>query len=147
MILERPREPLRLSDLPEPEPGPGQVKIEVRACAVCRTDLHIVDGELIEPKLPLVPGHMIAGRVVSGGDRFEPGARVGVPWLGSTDGTCRYCTSGRENVGIYVKSSDGGSGWASKTHAPGYKNAIYYAKSITLSGLASSRAVAAYMTP
>jgi propanol-preferring alcohol dehydrogenase len=74
------------------------VAIEVRACAVCRTDLHIFDGELTEPKLPLVPGHQIAGRVTGGGERFEPGQRVGVPWLGSTDGTCRYCRSGRENL-------------------------------------------------
>ena len=85
-------------DLPVPEPGPGQVAIGVRACAVCRTDLHIVDGELTEPKLPLVPGHQIAGRVTEGGERFEPGQRVGVPWLGWTDGTCRYCRSGRENL-------------------------------------------------
>src|SRR3954470_2850506 len=98
MVLERAREPLRLMDLPVPEPGPGQVGIEVRACAVCRTDLHIVDGELTEPKLPLVPGHQIAGRVTEGGERFEAGQRVGVPWLGSTDGTCRYCRSGRENL-------------------------------------------------
>src|SRR3954471_20132956 len=98
MVLERGREPLRRMDLPVPEPGPGQVAIEVRACAVCRTDLHIVDGELTAPKLPLVPGHQIAGRVTGGGERFEPGRRVGVPWLGSTDGTCRYCTSGRENL-------------------------------------------------
>ena len=93
MVLERAREPLRPMDLPVPEPGPGQVAIEVRACAVCRTDLHIVDGELTEPKLPLVPGHQIAGRVTEGGERFEPGQRVGVPWLGWTDGTCRYCRS------------------------------------------------------
>src|SRR4051812_39614904 len=98
MVLERPREPLRLADLPEAEAGPGRVAIEVRACAVCRTDLHIVDGELTEPKLPLVPGHQIAGRVVAGGGRFEPGQRVGVPWLGWTDGTCRYCVGGRENL-------------------------------------------------
>src|SRR3954449_8563724 len=98
MVLERAHEPLRPMDLPAPEPGPGQVAIEVRACAVCRTDLHIADGELTEPKLPLVPGHQIAGRVVSGGDRFEPGRRVGVPWLGFTDRRCRYCRSGRENL-------------------------------------------------
>ena len=82
-----------------PEPGPGQVAIEVRACAVCRTDLHIVDGELTEPKLPLVPGHQIVGprgRRAAAGSR--PGERVGVPWLGWTDGTCRYCRSGRENL-------------------------------------------------
>src|SRR3954466_14973144 len=98
MVLERAHEPLRPTDLPVPEPGPGQVAIEVRACAVCRTDLHIVDGELTEPKLPLVPGHQIAGRVSEGGGRFEPGQRVGVPWLGWTDGTCRYCRSNRGNL-------------------------------------------------
>jgi propanol-preferring alcohol dehydrogenase len=92
MVLEQPRSPLMLRDIPEPEAGEGQLKIEVHACAVCRTDLHIVDGELPEPKLPLVPGHMIVGNVVGRGDR------VGVPWLGWTDGTCRYCTSGRENL-------------------------------------------------
>jgi propanol-preferring alcohol dehydrogenase len=98
MVLEKPREALRLADLPEPEPGPGQVVIEVNACAVCRTDLHIVDGELTEPKLPLVPGHQIVGRVMGESDRFASGQRVGVPWLGWTDGECRYCRSGRENL-------------------------------------------------
>jgi propanol-preferring alcohol dehydrogenase len=91
MVLSRQREPLELRDLPTPEPGPGQVLLRVRACGVCRTDLHIVDGELDRPKLPLVPGHQIVGEA---GD----GRRLGVPWLGSTDGTCRYCTSGRENL-------------------------------------------------
>jgi alcohol dehydrogenase, propanol-preferring len=98
MVLEKPREALRPADLPEPEPGPGQVAIEVNACAVCRTDLHIVDGELTEPKLPLVPGHQIVGRVTGESDRFASGQRVGVPWLGWTDGECRYCRSGRENL-------------------------------------------------
>jgi alcohol dehydrogenase, propanol-preferring len=101
MILERPREPLRLAELSEPEPGPGQVLLEVRACGVCRTDLHIVDGELERPKLPLVPGHQTVGVVVGrgeGAERFAPGDRVGVPWLGWTDGECRYCRSGRENL-------------------------------------------------
>jgi len=98
MVLERAHEPLRPAELPDPEPGPGQVALEVRACAVCRTDLHIVDGELTEPKLPLVPGHQIVGRVGGGGERFEPGQRVGVPWLGWTDGECRYCRTGRENL-------------------------------------------------
>jgi alcohol dehydrogenase, propanol-preferring len=92
MVLEQPRTPLQLRELPDPEPGPGQLLIEVHACAVCRTDLHIVDGELTEPKLPLVPGHQIVGTVVGRGDR------VGVPWLGWTDGTCRYCRTGRENL-------------------------------------------------
>src|ERR671925_289468 len=98
MVLEQQREPLRLADLPEPEPGRGQVLIEVSACGVCRTDLHIVDGELTEPKLPLVPGHQIVGTVAGGGERFSSGQRVGVPWLGWTDGPCRYCRSGRENL-------------------------------------------------
>jgi alcohol dehydrogenase, propanol-preferring len=101
MILERQREPLRLAELPEPEPGPGQVLIEVGAVGVCRTDLHIVDGELSEPKLPLVPGHQVVGTVAGfgqGAERFAAGERVGVPWLGWTDGECRYCRSGRENL-------------------------------------------------
>jgi propanol-preferring alcohol dehydrogenase len=101
MILERQREPLRLAELPDPTPGPGQVLISVRACGVCRTDLHIVDGELSEPKLPLVPGHQIVGEVVAaseGAERFAIGERIGVPWLGWTDGECRYCLSGRENL-------------------------------------------------
>jgi propanol-preferring alcohol dehydrogenase len=101
MVLERQCESLRLAELPDPEPGPGQVLLSVAACGVCRTDLHIVDGELSEPKLPLVPGHQIVGTVAGAGeraDRFALGERVGVPWLGWTDGTCRYCTSGRENL-------------------------------------------------
>ena len=98
MVLERQREPLELRELPDPEPEPGQVLLEVAACGVCRTDLHIFDGELAEPKLPLVMGHQIVARVLSGGERFEAGRRVGVPWLGWTDGTCRYCRSGRENL-------------------------------------------------
>ena len=101
MVLERQREPLRLVELPDPEPGPGQVLLSVAACGVCRTDLHIVDGELSEPKLPLVLGHQIVGTVAGAGEgagRFAPGERVGVPWLGWTDGTCRYCAGGRENL-------------------------------------------------
>jgi propanol-preferring alcohol dehydrogenase len=87
--------------LPEPKPAAGQVLIAVKACAVCRTDLHIVDGELASPKLPLVPGHEIVGTVIEKGsevDRFQIGDRVGVPWLGWTCGACQYCTSGRENL-------------------------------------------------
>lgn len=101
MVLEAQRQPLRLADLPEPSPGPGQVLLDVRACGVCRTDLHILDGDLTEPKLPLVPGHQIVGIVREAGEgaeRFAPGDRVGVPWLGWTDGACRYCRSGRENL-------------------------------------------------
>jgi propanol-preferring alcohol dehydrogenase len=101
MVLERQREPLRLTELSEPEVAAGQVLLDVRACGVCRTDLHILDGDLTEPKLPLVPGHQIVGvvrEVGEGVERFAPGDRVGVPWLGWTDGTCRYCHSGRENL-------------------------------------------------
>jgi propanol-preferring alcohol dehydrogenase len=98
MVLDAPRQPLRAADLPEPEPGPGELALEVKACAVCRTDLHIYDGELSEPKLPLVPGHQIVARVADGGERFTAGQRVGAPWLGWTDGTCRYCRSERENL-------------------------------------------------
>jgi alcohol dehydrogenase, propanol-preferring len=98
MVLDTPRVALREAELPEPEPGPGELLLEVAACGVCRTDLHIVDGELTEPKLPLVPGHQIVARVAGGGERFSGGDRVGVPWLGWTDGTCRYCLSGRENL-------------------------------------------------
>jgi alcohol dehydrogenase, propanol-preferring len=98
MVLDAAGTPLREADLPAPEPGPGELLLEVAACGVCRTDLHIVDGELTEPKLPLVPGHQIVARVSGGGERFAAGDRVGVPWLGWTDGTCRYCRSGRENL-------------------------------------------------
>ena len=98
MVLEAAHVQLHEAELPAPEPGPGEVLLEVAACGVCRTDLHIVDGELTEPNLPLVPGHQIVGRVSAGGERFAPGDRVGVPWLGWTDGTCRYCRSGRENL-------------------------------------------------
>lgn len=101
MVLERQREQLRLSELADPEPGPGQVLLRVGACGVCRTDLHIVDGDLKEPKLPLVPGHQIVGTVVEAGEgaeRFAAGQRIGVPWLGWTCGECRYCRSGRENL-------------------------------------------------
>jgi alcohol dehydrogenase, propanol-preferring len=92
MVLEAPGEPLREAELPEPEPEPGRLLVRVRACAVCRTDLHVLDGELPEPKLPLVLGHQIVGELV--GD----GRRVGIPWLGWTCGECRYCLSGRENL-------------------------------------------------
>jgi propanol-preferring alcohol dehydrogenase len=98
MVLTAPGEPLSAADLPVPGPGPGQVLVAVDACGVCRTDLHVVDGELPEPKLPLVPGHQVVGRVVEGGERFAAGDRVGIPWLGWTCGECRYCLSGRENL-------------------------------------------------
>jgi propanol-preferring alcohol dehydrogenase len=98
MVMSAPREPLRESELPAPEPGSNEVLLEVAACGVCRTDLHVLDGELDDPKLPLVLGHQIVGRVASGGRRFAAGDRVGVPWLGWTDGNCRYCRTGRENL-------------------------------------------------
>ena len=98
MILDAPRRPLRPAQVSDPEPEPGRLLIRVHVCAVCRTDLHVVDGELPDPKLPLVVGHQIVGTVEAGGERFGAGARVGVPWLGWTDGTCRYCRSGRENL-------------------------------------------------
>jgi alcohol dehydrogenase, propanol-preferring len=98
MVLDAARSPLRPLERADPQPGPGEVLLEVAACGLCRTDLHILDGELDEPKLPLVPGHQIVGRVRSGGERFAEGQRVGVPWLGWTCGECRYCRSGRENL-------------------------------------------------
>jgi propanol-preferring alcohol dehydrogenase len=101
MVLDAPGEPLRARELPVPEPGPGELLVEVAACGVCRTDLHVVDGELPSPKLPLVPGHQVVGRVAAAGEgasRFREGDRVGVPWLGWTCGECRYCRSGRENL-------------------------------------------------
>jgi len=103
MLLDTPRRPLRLVERPKPTPGPGQLLLAVRACGVCRTDLHVADGELPDPALPLVLGHEIVGTVVEtgGGAATEPfavGARVGVPWLGYTCGTCGYCRSDRENL-------------------------------------------------
>lgn len=101
MLLERAGTPLRATEMAKPKPGPGEVLIEVRACAVCRTDLHIVDGELSGPKLPLVPGHEIVGVIAERGEkagRFRVGERVGVPWLGWACGVCQYCLSGRENL-------------------------------------------------
>src|SRR5438874_4041544 len=101
MLLDAPKKPLQLRDVPEPQPETGQLLVRVSACAVCRTDLHVVDGELPEPKLPLIPGHEIVGTVVETGaevDRFQIGDRVGVPWLGWTCGVCDYCRDGRENL-------------------------------------------------
>jgi len=101
MVLLTPGQPLELRDLPSPAPGPGEVLIAVHTCGVCRTDLHVVDGELPNPKLPLVLGHEIVGRVAALGarvTRFSVGDRVGVPWLGWTCGECSYCRSGRENL-------------------------------------------------
>jgi propanol-preferring alcohol dehydrogenase len=101
MVLHAQREALRLEEVPEPQPGPGQVLVRVRACGVCRTDLHIFDGELTKPKLPLILGHQIVGTIEvagEGAERFAVGQRVGVPWLGWTDETCRYCRTDRENL-------------------------------------------------
>jgi alcohol dehydrogenase, propanol-preferring len=101
MVLEKPGEPLKLKDMPVPKPGPEQVLIRVHTCGVCRTDLHVVDGDLKNPKLPLIMGHEIVGTVVQIGEavqKFKVGDRIGVPWLGHTDGTCRYCREGRENL-------------------------------------------------
>ena len=101
MLLEASGEPLRAAEVAVPEPGAGQVLLRVHCCAVCRTDLHVVDGELPDPKLPLVPGHQIVGTVERTGEQaggFTAGDRVGVPWLGWTDGECRYCLAGRENL-------------------------------------------------
>jgi alcohol dehydrogenase, propanol-preferring len=100
MVLRRPGERLVMEERPEPQPGPGQVRIRIEACGVCRTDLHVVDGELPDPKLPIVPGHEIVGRVEAKGEGvdFKTGARVGVAWLAHTDGTCPYCRSERENL-------------------------------------------------
>jgi alcohol dehydrogenase, propanol-preferring len=98
MVLTAPGRPLEPVELPPPRPEPGQVRVRVHACGVCRTDLHVFDGELREPKLPLVLGHQIVGTVVDGGARLAAGARVGIPWLGWTCGECRYCRGGRENL-------------------------------------------------
>jgi propanol-preferring alcohol dehydrogenase len=96
VLLDAPGRPLRAANVPEPEPGPGQVRIRVSACGVCRTDLHIRDGEVDAGHLPLILGHQIVGVT-------DEGARVGVPWLGWTDGTCAYCTSGRENLCVAAR--------------------------------------------
>jgi propanol-preferring alcohol dehydrogenase len=98
MVLERQGAPLRVAELPVPAPRDGEVLLRVRACGVCRTDLHIVDAELTKPKLPLVLGHQIVGEVIEGGERFAAGTRVGVPWLGWADGTCRFCSWDLENL-------------------------------------------------
>ncbi len=102
MVLDRPRQSLQLRDMPKPRPAKGQLLVRIATCAVCRTDLHVVDGELRDPKLPLIPGHQIVGRVEEIGDevdsQFQVGDRVGIPWLGWTDGECVYCRSNRENL-------------------------------------------------
>lgn len=101
MLLEAAGRPLVLKEVPRPAPASGELLVKVKACAVCRTDLHVIDGELPHPKLPLVPGHEIVGTVEALGEGvsgFKPGERVGIPWLGWTCGTCEYCRSGRENL-------------------------------------------------
>jgi propanol-preferring alcohol dehydrogenase len=103
MVLDEPGKALHMREIPDPEPGSGQLLLRVLACGVCRTDLHVVDGELEWPGHRVIPGHQIVAEVVGEGDRVDgeavgEGTRVGVPWLGWTDGTCRYCASGRENL-------------------------------------------------
>jgi len=101
MILEKPGQPLKLVQRPDPQPGPGQVQVAISACGVCRTDLHVVDGDLTEPRLPIIPGHEIVGTISAlgaGVDNFTLGERVGIPWLGHTCGCCSYCASGAENL-------------------------------------------------
>src|SRR5437762_9142089 len=117
MVLDAPRTPLRAANIPEPTPGSGEILIRIDACGVCRTDLHVVDGELTQPKLPLVPGHEIVGSIAATGAdvaRFRVGDRVGVPWLGWTCGACEFCRSGRENLCAHARFTgyqiDGGYG-------------------------------------
>jgi alcohol dehydrogenase, propanol-preferring len=102
MVLDKPGQPLQLRDAENPRAGKGQLLVRIATCAVCRTDLHVVDGELPDPKLPLIPGHQIVGRVEEIGEqansKFKVGDRVGIPWLGWTDGDCAYCRSNRENL-------------------------------------------------
>ena len=114
MVLHAPRQPLVLEQRPDPVAGPGEIVVRVEACAVCRTDLHVVDGDLTEPNLPLIPGHEIVGIVEScgAGVDLKPGRRIGIPWLGHTCGCCGYCESGRENLcddpGFTGYTRDGG---------------------------------------
>jgi alcohol dehydrogenase, propanol-preferring len=106
MVLDEQRRPLRDAEVQDPRPGNGQVLVRVQTCGVCRTDLHVVDGDLADPKLPLIPGHQIVGQIVKAGEgaeRFEAGRRVGIPWLGWTCGECRYCRSGRENLCVRAR--------------------------------------------
>jgi propanol-preferring alcohol dehydrogenase len=120
MLLDAPHRPLRFDpEHPDPAPpGPGQVALDVATCGVCRTDLHLLDGEVDVPHPPVIPGHQIVGRVTAG-DGFEPGTRVGVPWLGWTCGACRFCTSGRENLCPWARFTgrDVDGGYAERTVA------------------------------
>jgi propanol-preferring alcohol dehydrogenase len=121
MVLEAPGRPLALVDRPDPAPGPGQLLLDVAACGVCRTDLHLLDGEVEVPRLPIVLGHQIVGRVVKAGPgaAMHPGTRVGVPWLGWTCGSCRFCTSHRENLCVRARFTgrDIHGGYAERTVA------------------------------
>jgi propanol-preferring alcohol dehydrogenase len=122
MVLDAPGRPLRLADdTPEREPGPGEALVAVHACGVCRTDLHILDGEVRARRYPVVPGHEVVGTVLATGDGAEvdAGARIGIPWLGWTDGTCRYCTTGRENLCASARFTglDVDGGYATRTTA------------------------------
>src|SRR5881296_2580612 len=115
MVLDKPKQSLQLRDMPKPKPGRGQLLVRVGACAVCRTDLHVIDGELPNPKLPLIPGHQIIGKITAVGSdakRFEIGDRVGVPWLAWTDEQCEYCRRGQENLCDFARftgyTRDGG---------------------------------------
>ncbi|MBD3258812.1 alcohol dehydrogenase catalytic domain-containing protein, partial [candidate division GN15 bacterium] len=101
MILEKPKQPMKLVDLPKPEPDAGQLRVKVSVCGICRTDLHVVDGDLTEPNLPIIPGHQIVGRIDAIGDDvsgFKEGDRVGIPWLGYSCGECRFCRDHHENL-------------------------------------------------
>jgi propanol-preferring alcohol dehydrogenase len=122
MLLDAPGRPLRaVADAAEPEPGPGQALVAVHACGVCRTDLHIADGELTAPRYPVIPGHQVVGTVLATGDgaEMEPGARVGIPWLAWTCGECRYCRSGRENLCVKARFTglDVDGGYAARASA------------------------------
>ena len=158
LLLDNPGAPLRMARMPEPVAGPGQLVLRVRACGICRTDLHVADGELPHPKLPLVLGHEIVATVEDAppASRFRPGDRVGVPWLGWTCGTCVYCLSGRENLCPNARFTgyqlDGG--YAERTVAderyclplpPGYSDAE--AAPLLCAGLIGHRALVAAGDP
>jgi propanol-preferring alcohol dehydrogenase len=123
MVLDEPGRPLRADEPADPEPGAGEVLVEVHACGVCRTDLHIRDGEVRGSRLPVIPGHQIVGTVLAAGEGagHAPGSRVGIPWLGWTDGTCRFCRSGRENLCEHAQFTglDRDGGYATRAVADG----------------------------
>ena len=101
MVLKKPGHPLEWTDLPDPLPGPGEIRVKVAACGICRTDLHVIEGELKPRKSPITPGHQVVGVIEAIGEGVEQhkvGARVGIAWLHSTDGTCEYCRAGKENL-------------------------------------------------